>query len=429
LILIVLLAGYRFAVLLNQTAKSLQEGKTDELNLALGIVFFVWFLPAFESQKATVGLANFTFLPLTKNQFSFISLANIFLVPTSIIAIIVSLSIIYPLAFSQYFTFGIISLFFYTLFSAFLSTLFVRLLKLRIFRILTFLSVILLTVFRREISFNLPQDFFISNSLWLEILAVISFLLAFPVIRQTASISTQTSRRISPQFIAKINLPMKFGELIKKDFFAFWKTFDSYIALLVSIIYIIILFSGEFSFFSFSVAISFSIMMCGGLAFNIFGLENTASFQRLSLLPIAAQDLFTAKNKAFALLIFSQTFFLFPLIFYKFGWLYFLTAILKIVAITLFYMAFGNNLSIKFPFKMNSYEFSFGGSLQDMISAIFLIILLSLVPDFFLIGNTVAVLLMNLALVILGWVAYRFSLQRVSAKLSGEWENIGLKLS
>ncbi len=427
--LMILLAGYRFAILLNQTAKSLSEGKTGDLNLLLGIAFWAWILPAFESQKATAKLADFAFLPLTKNQFSLISLANIFLVPTSIIAIIISLSMIYPLIFSGKFLLTVISLFFYTLFAAFSLTLFVRLLKLRIFRILAFLSVISLAIFSPKFDFELPQNFFISNGLWLAILALTAFISAFLTIRKTISISSQTSRRISPQFIAKINLPVKFGELIKKDFLAFWKTFDSYISLLISIIYIIILFSGELSFFSFSLMISFLIMMCSGLAFNIFGLENTASFQRLSLLPIEPKDLFLAKNKAFAFLIFSQTSFLFPLIFYKFGAIYFFAAILKTAAITLFYMAFGNNLSVRFPFKMSFYEISFGGSFQDMLTAVFVISLINLVPDFFLIPNEVGILLADFVFVILGWFAYYFSLQRVSVKLPNEWENIGFKLS
>ena len=428
LVLIILLAGFRFVLLLNQTAKSLSEGKTGDLNLLLVITFFAWLIPAFESQKATKKLDDFIFLPISQNQFSLISLANIFLVPTSIIALIVSLSIIYPLAFSQNFVINFVSLFFYSLFSAFLFTIFVRLLKLKFFRVFLFLTVIFLAVFGRNFEFNLqllPHNLLFSKFLLL--LAFTAFFLAFITIRLT--ISAKSNRQITPQWLSKVRLPLKFGEMIKKDFFASWKILDCYISLLISIVYVIILISADVSFFSFSLAISFSIMMCGSLAFNIFGLENLASFQRLSLLPIEPQDLFIAKNKVFGLLIFSTTFFLFPLIFYKFGLIFFLVAILKTVAISLFYLTFGNNLSIRFPFKMNFYEVSLGGSLQDMLTAVCLISFLSIIPDFFLMPNALAILLINIGLVVFSYFAYQFSLSRVSGKLPIEWENIALKLS
>lgn len=431
--LIILLAGYRFVVLLNQTVKSLSEGKTGDLNLLLGIAFLVWILPVFESQKSTEKLANFVFLPLTQNQFSLIYLVNVFLVPTSIIAVITSSSLVYPLFFTQNFAVSLAAFFFYCLSAAFFLITFVRLQKFKIFRLLFFLTAIVLAIWGKNIV--LDSQFFqsnlvVSNSPWLIVFSVISFLAAFLTIRLTITDPAKTARRISPHWLSKIRLPMRFGEMIKKDFLAFWKTFDSYISLLISTIYVIILLSADISFFSFSVAISTLIMMCGGLAFNLFGLENTASLQRLSLLPIKPKDLFIAKNKAFVLLIFSQTFFLFPLIFYKFGFVFSLAAILKTIAVTLFYLAWGNSLSIRFPFKMSFYEVSFGGSLQDMLSAVFLITLVFIVPDFLLIENSAFIILLaNLGLVIISYSIYLFSLSRVSNQLSDEWENIAAKLS
>jgi hypothetical protein len=438
LVFIVLLVGYRFVGLLNQTAKSLSEGKTGDLPLLSGIIFFVWLIPAFGSQRASARLADFVYLPLTRNQFSFISLANIFAVPVSIISLTISLSVIYPLYFAQSFGIGILTLFFYCSIAAFSLTIFVRLLKIKIFRLMLFFSLTALGIlsWKTNITFTfLPHHLFIEtvtgrslNLLWLAILAASSFLLAFVAVRQTISFSDQTNRRLIPSALSKISLPMRFGELIKKDFLALWKTLDCYISLLISIIYLIILFSAEVSIFGFSVAISFLIMMSGGLAFNLFGLESSESFQRLSLLPIEPKDLFIAKNKAFGLLIFSNTFFLFPLIFYKFGLTSFLLAILKTVSITFFYLAWGNGLSVRFPFKQNFYEISFGGSLPEMLTAVFLISLLSLAPDFFLLPNLMGTLLVNAGLVILSFVAYKFSLKSASAKLINEWENIALKL-
>jgi hypothetical protein len=439
LVLIILLAGFRFVIFLNQTAKSLSEGKTGDLNLLLGIVFFVWLIPAFESQKASARLVDFVYLPITRHQFSLISLVDVFLVPSSIIAFIVSLSIIYPLAFSQNVAAGGLGLFLYLIFSAFSLTLLTRLLKIRIFRVLLFFSLIALAVFGSKAEINLtflPPNLFTRlitgetlNILWLVILASCSFFLALITVRQTISTSDQTNRPPAWPWLSKIRLPVKFGELIKKDLLASWKTLDSYSSLLISIIYLIIFFSAELSIFSFSFAVSLMIMMSGGLAFNIFGLESSESFQRLSLLPLKPKDLFIAKNKAFGLLIFSQTFFLFPLIFYRFGLIAFLAAVLKTVSITFFYLAWGNDLSVRFPFRIKSFEVSFGGSLPEMLTAVFIISLISIVPDFFLLPNVTFILLIDIILLVLSWLAYKFSLRRAPAKLTTEWENIAFKLS
>ncbi len=443
LVLIFLLSAYRFILFLNQTAKSLANGNPENLNLLLGIVFFVWLLPAFESQGVSGKFENFLYLPLTKTQFTLVNLANIFLIPTSIIAFIVSFATVYPLAFAKHLAIGFVGLCFYLLFAAFSLTLFVRLLKLKFFRVLIILLTIVLTFFIWKSEFNLslvflPQNLFaqiilgenqVANILFLAIFSITSFFLVFIAIRLTLSISTTLNRSITPQWHSKISLPIRFGELIKKDFFSAWKILDCYFSLLITIIYAIILVSSDISFLSFSVAISFSIMMSGSLAFNIFGTENLASFERLSLSPIKPEDLFITKNKVFIFLIFSQNFFLLPLIFFKFGLIYLLVAILKTILVCLLYMAWGNNLSINFPFKMNFYEVSFGGSIQDMISAVSLISLISILPDFLLTENSIAILLINIVLAIFTCLIYKFSLRCVSNKLSGKWENIAFKLS
>lgn len=445
IILLLLSSAYGSIWLLNQTAKSLSNGNTEDLKWLMATVFFVWFLPAFEGQGVTKKLEDFIYLPLTKTQFALIGLANVLVVPTSIIALLVSFAAIYPLLFSNHNLIGIFALFIYSSLAVFTLTLLVRLLRLRVFRICIFLLSVIwaFLFFGWKTDFNfisgfLPHNLFaqiISSDhpfpkiLFLAIFAAAAFFLAFFTLRLTILESTRSNRRIAPRWLSNISLPIKFGELIKKDFFSCWKILDCYVSLFVTIIYAIILATGDIAFSSFSVVISLSIMLSGSLAFSVFGLETTASFERLSLAPIRPADLFIAKNRAFAFLTFSQTFFLFPLILFQFGIVYLMVAILKTISVCFLYMAWGNSLSVSFPFKMKAYEISFGGSIQDIVRAIFLISLFSILPDFLLSGNALAILLNNIIFAIFSCLIYKFSLRRVSIRLSGEWENIAVKLS
>lgn len=398
-----------------------------------------------ESQSVSAETGKFLHLPLTKTQFAFVNLAAVFLLPTSAISLIISLAAAYPFVFSKNTAGGIAALFIFVLFSAFANIAFINSLKTKLFRVLIFLSSIIFAFlfFNEKLNFVLecrllPVPTFIKNTfsenssgnigLFAACFLTI-FLLAFFSARQTISATVQPNRKLNSQLLSRINLPVKFGELIKKDFIYSWKTLDCWLSLLASIFYAILLTAADFSFESFSVAVSIIVMLSGSLAFNVFGLENRSGIERLSLFPIKPEDLLRAKNKAFALAVFSQTLFLFPLVFFKFGVVLSIVSILKIVSIILLYTAWGNNLSIKFPFQMRFYQLSFGGSLAAMTYGILAIGLLVIAPEFLTAGRTEIKLIVNILLVIFSWLIYRFSLRRSSKKLSENWGNIRLKFS
>jgi hypothetical protein len=446
LVLMLLAGGYVFVILLRKTARSLATGNTGDLKWLLGIVFFVWLLPAFASVRSSTKLGDFVFLPLTRARLALVSLANVFLVPMSAVAAVVSAAAICPFLFSGRVGAGAIAIFAYSLFAAFSLTLVVRLLRYGPFRVGLFLIGVMgaVSFFGREWlqpdlgQGSLPHDQVIrvvsgdrplSGLLLLIVLAVVSFLLVVLTLGATVSTSSGSNRRRAPGWLSRLRLPIKYGELVKKDFLVGWTMLDSYVSLFVTLVYAFLLIMTDMSFLSFGPAISFSIMMGAGLAFSIFGLETNESFQRLSLAPIAPAELFAAKHMALALLTFSQTFFLFPIVLVKFGPVYLVAAIAKTIGISFLYMAWGNYLSVRFPFKLHPYEVSFGGSLPDMIGAVFLISLLAIVPDFVVRESSGVTLLSNIGLAILSYLIYKFSLRRYSQRLPGEWENIALKLT
>lgn len=443
--LILLIAGfaYLYVSILNSTAKSLADGETKDLNLLFGLVFLAWILPVLEGQDISAQTKKFLYLPISKTHFALINLFIVFLLPTSLIAAAVSLAAIYPLAFSKNVFAAIAALLIFVLFSVFAISAFVNLLKMRFFRVAVFVFSIIcfVSVYEAKAGFLVENAFSPSiiiarsivsenqsvNILTLMIYVFAAFCLAF--FSQRQAIFAQTNRRLHPQFLSRIKLPFKFGELIKKDFLHSWKTLDCWISLLITIFYALLLSIADFSFASFSVAISISVMMCGSLAFNIFGLENSSGIERLSLLPIKAEDLMAAKNKAFAAVVFSQTLFLFPLLFYKFGMVLTIISVLKIISIILLYTAWGNRLSIKYPFQMRFYQLSFGGSIPAMLYGVLAISLFIIVPEFATAGNTIIKLMVNVLLIGISFLIYKFALRRTSRKLPENWNDIALKLS
>jgi hypothetical protein len=256
-----------------------------------------------------------------------------------------------------------------------------------------------------------------------------SFLIGFFSARYTLFTGSNSASIIRSNIFAKQKLPFKFGELIKKDFLYYWKTYDAWISLLSAIFCGIIIFYGSFSFSSFSVGISFILLMCAGLPFNSFGLEKSAGLERLSLFPISNRDLLITKNKSFALLTLSQVSFLFPLILYKFGIFSLVISLLQTASVILLYAAWGNNLSVKYPFKMDFYQFSFGGSLPAMIYGGVIISLLIIGTEFLTASNSIVNLSANVLLIIFCFFIYRYFLQKSAGLIFKNRETIRLKIN
>lgn len=445
LLLILAAFAFRYVSILKGAAKSLEGGEAENLSLIFAIVFFAWILPVLESRNISAETGKFLHLPLTKTEFSLLNIAAVFLLPTSLISLVISLAASYPLLFLKNISGSVVTLFLFVLFSAFANVAFFSLMKTRLFRVTAFISLIILAFlfFNGKLSFILESEFLsaqtisrnitsensLGNVLLLAPCLFAVILLAFISVERAMLAPVRTERILNPQLLSRVRLPVKYGELVKKDFIYSWKMPDCWLSLLASVFYAILLTAADFSFESFSAAISVIVMMSGSLAFNVFGLETRSGIERLSLFPIKPEDLLRTKNKTFALVVFSHTFILFPLLFFKFGAISLLIAILKIVSVVLLYTAWGNYLSIKFPFSMRFYQFSFGGSLAAMMYGILAISLLVIAPEFLTAGHQATKLLASVLLIIFSLLIYRFSLRRNSQILSEKWSRIALKLS
>lgn len=445
LLLIILGFAFKYVLILNQTANALAAGNTKNLYVLLAIVSLAWILPALESQNFSTRSAKFLHLPLSKNQFSFVNLSSVFLLPTSIIALIVSFAGIYPLAFSKNFFAAVLLLLVFVLISALSFAAFANFLKLKFFRIALFSLAIVCAVCASGLkNFLIADNQFSTANLIVEIVNAenifadsfllfiflfISAFLAFVSTRLAISDSISASAKLNPQGISRLKLPLKSGELIKKDFIYSWQILDCWLSLLVFIFYAVLLINVDFSFQSFSIALCFAALSSGSLAFNSFGLETASGIERLSLLPTKAKDLLSAKNKGFTAVVFSQMFFLFPLLWFKFGAILTTIAVLKTISVILLYAAWGNNLSVRHPFKMNFYQLSFGGSLSAMLYGILTISLFIIVPEFLTAGNIAAKLIVNVLSIMFSAFIYKFFLQKTSRELPAQWENIAVSLS
>ena len=444
LVILILGLGYGYVLVLKNAAKSFSNGNQESLILLFGIVFFIWLIPVFESQNLSSNITKFLHLPITKTEFVCIKLLSVFLVPTSIIAIIVSLAAIYPFIFSNHIFFNVAQFLIFILLAIFSINLFVNLLKIQFFRVTFFLTIIgigFLFAFAKTsfgqtsiiasnviTAINTSENTFLNVGILL-VCTLAIFSLAFFSIRQTLLVSANSDRRIHPQFLSRLPLPTKFGQLLKRDFIFSWKLLDAHLSLFVIFFYTILLIMADFSFVSFSVALSISVMLSGSLAFNIFGLENSASLERLSLLPIAAKDLLITKNKTFALVVFSQLFILFPIVYLKFGAILLVISILKTLSIVLLYTAWGNRLSIKYPFKMNFYQISFGGSIPATLQGVLIISLAVILSEVLTAQDIGIKFAVNILLLIGSFFIYKFSFVRTAKQLPEHWETIKLNLS
>jgi hypothetical protein len=446
LIIIIFAFFYAYFSILKSTAQALSVNNTQNLNLLLGVVFFVWLLPASESLSLLAQRNKILFLPLKKIHFLTNHLLTIFLVPTSVFAAIITLAAIYPLAFAAHPFAAAAAFIFFVIIAVFINFSFVSLLKNRIFRIIAFLfcliSVSLFITGTIIFQFNnpyLPTEIFariingqsgFADFVLMFFYSLVALLSAVFSAGRTLEVSSETNKKNGFSVLDRFNLPVKYAGLLKKDIIYSWKLPDCYLSLLLTLACGVALIAFEgISFQMFNGFVVFAAMLSGSLAFNIFGLETLESIERYELLPLTAGEIIKTKNSAFASVVFTQTFFLFPLIFWRFGAVYFIVSMIKIASITLIYAAWGNVLSIKHPFKMYFYQFSFGGSLPDMLAGVLVISLTAIFSEVFTAESLAAKLLVNILINLICIGLYSLSLNWSARALPSEWERIRLAIA
>ncbi len=439
--LLILAGAYRFINLLIAAAHEIETGNArPAANIALA-ASLVWLVPAFESRRLAAEAEKFDFLPLGRVNFAFASLANNFLVPSAGLAALISFSTVIPFIFAQTPLLALPGAILFFAGAALAVLVFVRCLHYYVFQLFFLATVLLGFLWSRNsaaIYDYLPAaplrqladgESVVVNLSVLITTAAAGFCIALLIALSKLGISNKSNRRLSPRFLTRLRLPIKLGELIKKDFIAAWKLLDCWIAVFVLIFYAVIFIPAEFSFTSFSVALVVAAMINASIAFNFLGFESSDSFERLRLSPVRPVDLLSAKSRIFGIILFSQVIFLLPLIAIRFGVIGIIAAILKTAAAGTLYAAAGVRISTRFPFRLLSFEMSFGGSIPATLAGVAFASLPIFLPDVLFAGSPVLFLVSNFAVLVIAAIAYRLALHNTAATFHNSWDRIAEKLA
>lgn len=196
------------------------------------------------------------------------------------------------------------------------------------------------------------------------------------VARASFAASLRSSTGRAPRrrrYVSAINLPGALGGLAGKDLRYFSRVLDVYIGFALAILYGFRLVVADApSANAFRAVLIGVVLADAGVAFNSFGLDARAAFDRYAVLPLRGAGVVRAKNIAFALLIAAQVFPLFALACWRFGAGTAAAALLQVVALACAFMAVGNVSSVRRKCGMRFYRFAAGGSVLDYaVGAVF----------------------------------------------------------
>jgi hypothetical protein len=155
----------------------------------------------------------------------------------------------------------------------------------------------------------------------------------------------QDRRAQSVSLLSSIQLPGRFGGLLKKDLRYLSRLLDVYLTLPV-----VVLFN-----------------TCTSIVFNSFGLDEPLGLDRYALFPLSAKEKLAGKNIAFAVVMAALFATILPLALLKMETWVVLVGCVELVLVGLAYASYGNCLSVKLPFKMQFYRFASGGSAVDAV--------------------------------------------------------------
>ena len=154
-------------------------------------------------------------------------------------------------------------------------------------------------------------------------------------------------------------IPGPVGGLAAKDFRYFRRLLDPYLGVLAAAL-------GSFYLVTADVASAglFQVFLLGVFvlnaapAFNSFGLDNRAGMDRLKLMPVTGKTILLSKNLAFLMIVGVQIAPLILLGSWRLGLLIGAIGIVEAASMAAMYMAWGNWMSVNYPFKMQFFQFS-----------------------------------------------------------------------
>ena len=450
--LLVILGGIgviRYLQQLPVAAAQLAKGDTARYETLLLLVFLIWLFPVMGESRRSISSRDLLRFPLTSRELFLIRLGSVFFSPLTWIIAAVSLALIYPLALAQHPMIGIVALLTYLLLALFTGLTITHLLHNAIVR--KFLLVALLGLSTAIGLLWLRRTGSVESFRWIfpdrlaagaavlpapfgsvAVLVVVTIVFAFLALWTfTLTLQPRQNRR-SQEFtlFGWIQLPGKFGGLLKKDLRYSSRLLDLYLALPIVIFFNMYLTSDPApSAVVFAIIIGVLFLPCIGTAFNCFGLDSPLGLDRYTLLPLSGKEKLVSKNLAFATVMITLFVMLLPLTYWKLGSRTSVLGLMELIVVGLAYVAYGNWMSVRQPFKVLFYRFTSGGSPVDVVMGVIFGSVPAAVTVYLLYHEDDGVF-WKIALMMLLYLAlYFFSLSRWARVLEDQRETIRRALS
>jgi hypothetical protein len=441
---------YQYWGFLAATRESFLNKDNKNIGLLLLINLIVWILPVWDAQRLSSQLKRAAFFPFNNISLFTIQFLSIFLMPTSLLATIVSAITFYPVFYAKFFLAGIFWWAICTLSSILIIFGCINLLKLAVSRQIIAAVIFLLFIYLlvtgnsgwrqlNEAGLFLNEALagsVLQNTSWINVFLSFLCLFAAFAIAFFASFITfsypesslVTSKRVS--FLDKLKISSKNGLLIKKDFRFFLSSLIPYLGLLVAAYFAYFLnLSKEDATQSFSFVLSFIFLINAFLAFNFFGYDNASAIDRYILSPINPDLIVKLKNATFLIIMSIQLIIIIPVIVFKFGIIAFIVFLLKFAILSLSYFTWGNFLSIIHPFRFNRFGSVFGIVFPYYSAAALFNTFVLILTDSVSEASLTARLWISVPVFFGTLLIYLFSLYWGNKKIPYRWEEIRTQVS
>lgn len=392
--LLVLVGGLfvvRYLEQLPIAASQLAKGETTRYEALLSMVFLAWLFPVMGETRRSITTRSLLHFPFTVNDLFLIRVGSAFISPVSWIIVAVSLALCYPVALAPHPLTGIPALLILLLLGLFtgvtitnlLNSALARVLILGVLLVASAIAGLLWLAKRNEVVATLtslsPNRLAAAAAVSstpvrsLAVLAGVTAVVGFLALR-TFSLTleprqNQRSQRFT--FLALLEVPGKFGGLLKKDLRYYSRLLDLYFALPVVLLFNMYLIGDTGpSATAFFVIVGILFLPCISLAFNSFGLDRPLGLDRYTLLPLSDKQKLFSKNLAFATVVMVLFVSILPLTVWKLGMRTSVLGLIELIAVWLAYVSYGNWISVRLPFKMLFYRFASGGSLVDDVTGV-----------------------------------------------------------
>lgn len=396
----------RYLQALRTAAIDLPQGKTRIFESLLMAIFLVWMFPLTSNARTSISTRKLLHLPLTLKELFGIRLITLLIPPYAWIILGGSLAICYPIIRAQNPVAGVAAAFLFIVFSALTGLTVAQLLSISLWRKLFFVALVLSGLIISylvqhdgtgrllSLSSSLPNALVTRVALGTQSWVALSEIAVLTTLAfVTALWSFKKSLEVTPkrrtQKITVFNsfrIPGPVGGLAAKDFRYFRRLLDPYLGVLAAALGSFYLVTAEVASAGlFQVFLLIVFVFNAASAFNSFGLDNRAAMDRLKLMPVTGQTILLSKNLAFLMIVGVQ---IAPLILlggWRLGPLIGVIGIIEAASMAAMYLAWGNWMSVNYPFKMQFFQFSSSngqvvesiagimfGSLPGMISIFFL---------------------------------------------------------